>query len=58
MPYIAKVTAGELSHLNGFGDDYDTPDGTGVRDYVHVCDLAMGHVKSLDALMKLMEHAE
>ncbi|WP_147125313.1 UDP-glucose 4-epimerase GalE [Shimia ponticola] len=51
MPYIAKVAAGELSHLNVFGDDYDTPDGTGVRDYVHVCDLAMGHVKSLDALM-------
>lgn len=52
MPYIAKVAAGELSHLNVFGDDYDTPDGTGVRDYVHVCDLAMGHVKSLDALME------
>ncbi|MEM1301447.1 MAG: UDP-glucose 4-epimerase GalE [Pseudomonadota bacterium] len=51
MPYIAKVATGELPHLNVFGDDYDTPDGTGVRDYVHVCDLAEGHVKSLDALI-------
>ncbi|GHE05751.1 UDP-glucose 4-epimerase [Allgaiera indica] len=51
MPYIAKVAVGELPTLNVFGDDYPTPDGTGVRDYIHVMDLAEGHVKSLDALM-------
>jgi UDP-glucose 4-epimerase len=50
MPYIAKVAIGELPHLQVFGDDYDTHDGTGVRDYVHVSDLARGHVLSLDAL--------
>ena len=50
MPYIAKVAAGELPEVRVFGDDYDTPDGTGVRDYIHVCDLAEGHVKSLAAL--------
>ena len=44
MPYIAKVSVGELDHLSVFGDDYDTPDGTGVRDYIHVVDLARGHV--------------
>ena len=47
MPYIVKVANKELSHLNIFGDDYDTPDGTGVRDYIHVVDLAQGHVKAL-----------
>ncbi len=51
MPYIAKVAAGELSELQVFGDDYDTPDGTGVRDYIHVDDLAKGHVLSLAALL-------
>jgi UDP-glucose 4-epimerase len=50
MPYIAKVAIGELPHLQVFGDDYDTPDGTGVRDYIHVSDLARGHVLSLNAL--------
>lgn len=50
MPYIAKVAIGELPHLNIFGDDYNTPDGTGVRDYVHVMDLARGHVLSFNAL--------
>ena len=44
MPYITQVAAGKLDHLNVFGDDYDTPDGTGVRDYIHVTDLARGHV--------------
>jgi UDP-glucose 4-epimerase len=44
VPYIAQVAAGKLEHLNVFGDDYDTPDGTGVRDYIHVVDLARGHV--------------
>ena len=51
MPYIAKVAIGELPALNVFGNDYPTPDGTGVRDYIHVMDLADGHVKSLAALM-------
>jgi len=50
MPYISKVAVGELPHLNVFGDDYDTPDGTGVRDYIHVEDLAEGHVLSVQAL--------
>ena len=47
MPYIMKVAAGELPCLGVFGDDYDTPDGTGVRDYIHVVDLAVGHVKAI-----------
>ena len=51
MPYIAKVATGELPALQVFGDDYDTPDGTGVRDYIHVEDLAQGHVLSLAALL-------
>ena len=48
MPYISQVAVGKLDHLNVFGDDYDTPDGTGVRDYIHVVDLADGHVKALE----------
>ncbi|PIE08286.1 MAG: UDP-glucose 4-epimerase GalE [Rhodobacterales bacterium] len=52
MPYIAKVATGELEKLSVFGDDYDTPDGTGVRDYIHVVDLARGHVQSVDALIR------
>ena len=48
MPYIAKVASGELRYLNVFGNDYPTPDGTGIRDYIHVCDLAKGHVKALE----------
>ncbi|CEN26691.1 UDP-glucose 4-epimerase GalE [Paraclostridium sordellii] len=50
MPYITKVAIGQLKELSIFGDDYDTPDGTGVRDYIHVVDLAKGHVKALDKL--------
>ncbi len=50
VPYIAKVAIGELSHVNVFGDDYDTVDGTGVRDYIHVMDLATGHIKMLEKL--------
>lgn len=50
MPYVAKVAAGQLPVLSVFGDDYPTPDGTGVRDYIHVFDLAQGHVQSLTAL--------
>lgn len=51
MPYIMKVAAGELPFLNVFGDDYETPDGTGVRDYIHVADLARGHVKALQHIL-------
>jgi UDP-glucose 4-epimerase len=47
MPYIAQVALGELPHLNVYGNDYDTPDGTGVRDYIHVMDLAEGHLAAL-----------
>ncbi|SMN11141.1 UDP-glucose 4-epimerase [uncultured Candidatus Thioglobus sp.] len=52
MPYISQVAVGKLEKLNIFGDDYDTHDGTGVRDYIHVVDLAKGHVKALQALQK------
>ena len=54
MPYITQVAVGKLECLGVFGDDYDTPDGTGVRDYIHVVDLALGHVK---ALKKIEEKA-
>ena len=50
MPYIARVAAGTLKELSVFGNDYDTKDGTGVRDYIHVVDLAIGHLKALDKL--------
>jgi len=50
LPYIAKVATGELKEVNVFGDDYDTIDGTGVRDYIHVVDLAKGHVLALKKL--------
>lgn len=50
LPYICKVAVGKLPHLNVFGNDYDTPDGTGVRDYIHVVDLAIGHVKAIEYL--------
>lgn len=48
MPYIMKVAMGELPYLNVFGNDYNTPDGTGIRDYIHVVDLAKGHVLAID----------
>lgn len=54
MPYITQVAVGKLQELGVFGDDYDTPDGTGVRDYIHVSDLADGHIK---ALKKIEEKA-
>ena len=54
MPYITQVAVGKREELGVFGDDYDTPDGTGVRDYIHVVDLALGHVK---ALKKIEEKA-
>jgi len=50
MPYISQVAVGKLPRLNVFGNDYPTPDGTGVRDYIHVVDLASGHVKAVDKL--------
>ncbi len=50
VPYITQVASGTLEQLQIFGDDYSTPDGTGVRDYIHVVDLAMGHVKALNKL--------
>lgn len=53
MPYIARVASGELEILSVFGDDYDTPDGTGVRDYIHVVDLAKGHLKALEKISEL-----
>lgn len=50
MPYITQVAVGRRPELGVFGNDYDTPDGTGVRDYIHVCDLAAGHVSALQAI--------
>ena len=49
-PYITQVAVGKLDHVNVFGNDYDTPDGTGVRDYIHVVDLALGHVKAIEKI--------
>lgn len=51
MPYIAQVAAGKLECLSVFGNDYDTPDGTGVRDYIHVVDLAQGHIKAVEKVL-------
>ena len=51
MPYLTKVAIGELPHINVFGNDYRTKDGTGVRDYIHVVDLARGHVKAIEKLL-------
>ncbi|MBF1164832.1 MAG: UDP-glucose 4-epimerase GalE [Dechloromonas agitata] len=55
MPFVAQVAIGRREYLNVWGDDYDTPDGTGVRDYIHVVDLALGHLAALDYLR---EHAD
>ncbi len=52
MPYVVRVAAGILPELSVFGNDYDTPDGTGIRDYIHVVDLAKGHLKALEKLEK------
>ena len=52
MPYITQVAIGERDKLHIFGNDYDTPDGTGVRDYIHVVDLARGHVRALEAIKR------
>ena len=51
MPYITQVAVGRRPHLNVFGNDYDTPDGTGVRDYIHVVDLSKGHVAAVDYVL-------
>ncbi|GAB3723417.1 UDP-glucose 4-epimerase GalE [Nocardiopsis oceani] len=56
FPYIAQVAAGRRERLNVFGDDYDTPDGTGVRDYLHVVDLAKGHLAAVDHLADAAGH--
>ncbi len=53
VPYIAQVAVGRREHLNVYGNDYNTHDGTGVRDYIHVVDLALGHVKSLDKIEEM-----
>jgi UDP-glucose 4-epimerase len=53
MPFVAQVAVGRRPHLNVFGGDYPTPDGTGVRDYIHVVDLARGHVAALNRLQQL-----
>ncbi len=53
LPYIAQVAVGKLPELAVFGNDYPTPDGTGVRDYIHVVDLAEGHLRALEALQTL-----
>ena len=55
LPFVAQVAVGRLEHLNVWGGDYPTPDGTGVRDYIHVVDLAMGHLKALEALARVQE---
>lgn len=58
LPYVAQVAVGKLEKINVFGDDYDTPDGTGVRDYIHVVDLAKGHVKALDKIDEMLKEKE
>ncbi len=55
MPYITQVAIGKLPQLSVFGDDYDTPDGTGVRDYIHVVDLALGHIKAVEKALNSNE---
>jgi UDP-glucose 4-epimerase len=55
MPFVSRVAAGRLAELSVFGNDYDTPDGTGVRDYIHVVDLAEGHVAALGAIVESEE---
>ena len=52
LPYVMQVAVGKLEKVNVFGDDFDTHDGTGVRDYIHVVDLARGHVAALKKLEK------
>ena len=56
MPFVAQVASGKLSCINVFGNDYDTPDGTGVRDYIHVVDLALGHIAAIERCEKSGVH--
>ena len=56
MPYVAQVASGKLQQIRVFGNDYDTPDGTGVRDYIHVVDLALGHIAALEKCEKTGVH--
>ena len=56
MPYVAQVASGKLSCIQVYGDDYDTPDGTGVRDYIHVVDLALGHIAAIEHCRDLLEN--
>jgi len=58
MPFIAQTAVGKREHLNVFGDDYDTPDGTGVRDYIHVVDLAQGHIDALKKIERIKDTGE
>ena len=53
LPYVAQVASGKLEKVHVFGNDYDTPDGTGIRDYIHVVDLAVGHVKAIEGMERL-----
>lgn len=53
MPILLKVASKKLSYLNIYGDDYNTPDGTGIRDYIHVMDLASGHLDALEYIEKI-----
>ena len=56
FPFITHVISGKQKELNVYGNDYNTPDGTGIRDYIHVCDLARGHVLSMDYLKKINDY--
>ncbi len=56
MPFVAQVASGKLQCINVFGNDYDTPDGTGVRDYIHVVDLALGHIAAIEQCVKAGVH--
>ena len=56
MPYVAQVASGKLACINVFGNDYDTPDGTGVRDYIHVVDLALGHIAAIEGCQESGVH--
>lgn len=58
LPYVAQVAVGKLEKVSVFGDDYDTPDGTGVRDYIHVVDLAKGHVKAIEKIETMSSENE
>ncbi len=56
MPYVTQVAAGKRDFVRVFGSDYPTPDGTGIRDYIHVVDLAKGHLAALDSLLNVREY--